>query len=100
MDGISLCDRQFAKHQYMYLELEESITVKAPCVLGNVVLDSTGSVCYLADSTLSRIKRNFFVLHLEASDGMIEKMIDGYFATPKPVVWGGRLCQVFGDLLD
>lgn len=83
-------DERFARNQKIYLDLEERVTAAAAVMKqeGNYVLDTTGSVIYLSDETLENIRANFLVIHLEASDDMMDAMIAKYFQTPKPVVWG------------
>ena len=90
-------DEKFAVHQQKYLDLEESITASAMPGPGNTVLDTTGSVCYLSDRTLRRLKTDYLVVHLEASDDMLDVMTDGYFTTPKPVVWGDSFNRLDGE---
>lgn len=82
-------DARFAKNQATYLLAEEDITGKAtPSIGRNSVLDTTGSVVYLAEDTRNRLVQDYLVVHLEASDDLLEVMTDNYFKTPKPVVWG------------
>jgi hypothetical protein len=85
-------DNRFEKNQRMYLNYEEKITASACDALSskmeNFVLDTTGSVVYLSEGTLQALRSGFLVVHLAASDDMLDIMTDNYFATPKPVVWG------------
>lgn len=82
-------DERFSKNQDIYLKYEESITGKtSPRKYKNSVLDTTGSVIYLSEETLARIRKQYLVVNLEASDDMLNFMTKNYFATPKPVVWG------------
>lgn len=82
-------DERFATNQATYLSAEEDITRKAkPCVGRNSVLDTTGSVIYLSQATRQRLCQDYLVVHLEASDDLLDIMTDNYFKTPKPVVWG------------
>jgi len=105
-------DDHFWAAQETYLALEEGITSSAIASLGagggggvggglgggggaaappaNVVLDTTGSVVYLSTATRTALTTACFVVHLVASDDMLAEMTEGYFATPKPVVWGPR----------
>lgn len=88
-------DARFAGNEATYLAHEEVVTAAAVAgaaeVNGdrsNFVLDTTGSVVYLSQATLDELRARFLVVHLEASDDMLEAMTDNYFSTPKPVVWG------------
>lgn len=82
-------DKKFARNQRKYLDIEEQVTANAAVIESkrNYVLDTTGSVIYLSNETLDLLRTNFLVIHLEASDDMMDVMIRNYFATPKPVVW-------------
>lgn len=82
-------DSRFQENQNVYLSHEEHITGStAPEPGKNNVLDTTGSVVYLKKDTLERVRRKYLVVHLEASDDMLEMMTSNYFEVPKPVVWG------------
>lgn len=83
-------DEHFQQNQAIYLQHEEAITssVQQNKPDGNFVLDTTGSVIYLSGDTRRSIKDSFLVIHLEASDDMLQTMVQDYFASPKPVVWG------------
>eukprot|EP00177_Eucheuma_denticulatum_P007085 GFKZ01012884.1.p1 GENE.GFKZ01012884.1~~GFKZ01012884.1.p1 ORF type:complete len:293 (+),score=28.75 GFKZ01012884.1:309-1187(+) len=83
------CDPQFRQNELVYLTHEEQITGSTEPELGkNCVLDTTGSVIYLKDDTLERVRQQYLVVHLEASDDMLDVMTSSYFEIPKPVVWG------------
>lgn len=87
-----------AKNQATYLAHEESITAAARPIHGsNSVLDTTGSVIYLDKGTIARIRQEYLVVHLEASDDMLESMTENYFNTPKPVVWGDAYRPIDGE---
>lgn len=92
-------DSRFAANQARYLSYEETITAAAafPSDCRNAVLDTTGSVIYLSDDTLRKVRRNYLIVHLEASDDMLGAMTENYFDTPKPVVWGDAFDQLEGE---
>jgi hypothetical protein len=94
-------DNRFEKNQKTYLTYEEAITAAACDALSskvnNYVLDTTGSVVYLSEGTLQAVTSGFLVVHLAASDDMLDKMTDNYFATPKPVVWGNCFNRKDGE---
>jgi hypothetical protein len=97
-------DSRFAANQDVYLTYEEKITAAAIASGGatgtNYVLDTTGSVVYLSRATLDALRASFLVIHLEASDDMLEMMTDNYFLTPKPVAWGDSFDQKQGETAD
>lgn len=91
-------DDRFIGNQNTYLRLEEHITAASPPQPGrNTVLDTTGSVVYLSEDTLSRLRTQYLVVHLEASDDMLDVMTNSYFETPKPVVWGDAFNRHEGE---
>lgn len=93
-------DDRFRTNQARYLEYEESITAAASPLTGkNTVLDTTGSVIYLREDTLNRIRNEYLVVHLQANDDMLEVMTNNYFKTPKPVVWGDAYKPSEGETL-
>lgn len=82
-------DPHFSANQTQYLAHEERITsTAAPKSDENTVLDTTGSVIYLTADTLVRLRSNYLIVHLEASDNLMDTMITNFFQNPKPVVWG------------
>lgn len=60
-------------------------------VTGDIVLDTTGSVIYLPDDLLERLRRISTVVYLSISDDHLAEMTESFFTHPKPLVWG----QVF-----
>lgn len=91
-------DERFSKNQATYLAHEETITAAARPISGsNSILDTTGSVVYLTEQTIARIRDDYLVVHLEASDDMLEVMTESYFETPKPVVWGDAYQPMDGE---
>lgn len=54
---------------------------------GNVVLDAPGSVIYVDNSVLKRVKTEFWNLYIEASKSDIERLKQLYFTHPKPLIW-------------
>ncbi len=57
----------------------------------DIVIDTTGSVVYLPDRQLRRLKEISTVVYLATSEEKIAQMTEAFFSTPKPLVWG----QVF-----
>lgn len=92
---------RFASNQATYLTAEESITSTAAVVKGqNCVLDTTGSVVYLSETTRNKLMEQYLVIHLEASDDLLHVMTENYFQTPKPVVWGDAYNRQDGETVD
>ena len=85
---------RFTPNQAIYLKHEGRLTREASIPEDyNLVLDTTGSVIYLANDILDYLKKNFLIIHFETPKNMIEQMIENYFLNPKPVVWGDSFYQ-------
>jgi shikimate kinase len=69
-----------------WLDAAEASTEYAPT---NIVLDTTGSVVYLAPATIREIKKRFLVVHVGTSAKDVDELFQTYKETPKPVVWHG-----------
>jgi shikimate kinase len=86
-------DERYARNSRRYLELEVKVLEK---ILEEIergkekktVVDTTGSVVYLPEELLRKLKQLTKVVYLETPESMVEKMIAIYFADPKPVIWG------------
>ncbi len=79
-----------------YLALESELSMAAGKQAGNVVLDTTGSVIYIADVAKRTLKEQFLIIYIRASADDIETLIDRYFAYPKPTIWGDVYAQIEG----
>jgi shikimate kinase len=55
----------------------------------SLVLDTTGSVIYIGNNLLMRLRRQTTVVHLAASAEEQELLIERYLNDPKPVLWRG-----------
>jgi len=83
-------EKRYASAEAKYLAAEAEVMKEAKPVKGkNCVLDTTGSVVYLPEKVLEKLKRDFFVLHLALVGSMVERMTERFFSRPKPVIWGG-----------
>ena len=79
----------FREREARYLQLEEQLTSSASLPsAANFALDTTGSVVYLSESCRRQLSTVYLVVHLEATDEMLGEMIERYFQSPKPVIWG------------
>lgn len=80
-----------AEREAEYLALEAELTeatVDAASAPGDHVIDTTGSVIYLPESTLARLRETATVVHLASPPEHIDAMLARYLREPKPVVWG------------
>jgi len=55
----------------------------------NLVLDTTGSVIYVGNHLLDRLRKQMQVVYLTASSDEQELLIRRYLEDPKPVLWRG-----------
>lgn len=86
-------EEKYKENSKIYLDLEERFTNEALDIAensggGNIIIDTTGSVIYLSDETLRRISKFKNRIYLDADEGYMDKLIEKYFADPKPVIWG------------
>ena len=92
----------YSKREARYLELEEAalkeeLTKPLSEFSENCILDTTGSVIYLSDSVLQRLKSFGTVVHFAASDKRRERMFQVFLEDPKPVVWQNSFRKEDGE---
>lgn len=89
----------YAEREVEYLRLENLATRKAAIETGgkNLVFDTTGSVAHLEPSTLTLLKDNCLVVHLDVGEESLEEVMDRFFKKPKPVAWSGYLTREAGE---
>ncbi|MGB3456675.1 MAG: hypothetical protein WBG08_09420 [Litorimonas sp.] len=56
----------------------------------NPLLDTTGSVIYTDADVLDRLRRDWFIVYIEAADNHLDRLKSQYFAQPKPLAWNGH----------
>lgn len=66
----------------------------------DVVIDTTGSVIYLPEDLLKRLKEKTKVVYLQANEQAIELMIEKFFDIPKALIWGEHFVQRNGEDRD
>lgn len=62
----------------------------------NVVIDTTGSVIYLAPEILKALKKCSLIIHLQANQEVRNKLFRVYVNDPKPVIWGSSYQRLRG----
>lgn len=91
----------YAEREARYLALEAEVTHEALEASlhdpGAHVIDATGSVIYLDEGLLARLRATHRVIHLRAPASRREAMLARYLAEPKPVVWGGAFRPDAGE---
>lgn len=81
----------YTDREKKYLELENECTRHASMRTNgrNFVFDTTGSVVHLEPATLDVLKENCLIVHLDVGEDSLERMMEKFFAEPKPVAWCG-----------
>ena len=70
-----------------YLDAEEHLTL-ADYGVGNLVLDTTGSVIHLPKKSVISIKNKYLCVYLKANSKDRHRLKRTYFKHPKPTIWG------------
>jgi shikimate kinase len=80
----------YAERESEAIDLETRATSAAIdlCLAnGNAVLDAPGSVIYVDEPVIERLKSNFWLIYLEASHRDIRRLKQLYYTSPKPLIW-------------
>ncbi len=82
----------FQGRQKQYLDVERQVVDEALAQIaagsdGPVVLDTTGSVIYLGDDVAQQLRAATTVVYLKVAATEHDRMLERYFADPKPVIW-------------
>lgn len=59
----------------------------------NLVIDTTGSLIYLDQELVQKLKKVSKIVYLDVPNEVIEDMKKLYFADPKPIIWGNSFSQ-------
>ncbi|MEM7730404.1 MAG: hypothetical protein AAF311_14230 [Pseudomonadota bacterium] len=81
----------YAERERRSIALETDATRKSLLSTArNPILDTTGSVIYTDEDVLEAMKRDWFVVYIEAAEAHLERLKSQYFARPKPLAWNGH----------
>jgi AAA domain len=85
---------KYAERESQYLSeetatLDETLTSLQRFPRQSLVLDTTGSVIYVGNHHLLRLRKLLTIVYLAASAQEQELLIERYLADPKPVLWRG-----------
>ncbi len=86
-------ESRYRPREARYLELESQVLADVLLELEahdrkeNVVIDTTGSVIYLQDTLLQKLRERTMVVHLTTPGTVQEEMCKKYVANPTPMVW-------------
>ena len=75
-----------------------AISLKTP--IFNPILDTTGSIIYTQPATLERLKFEFYIIYIKASQQAVERLKVQYFKQPKPLIWAGHYQDIPGKTPD
>jgi hypothetical protein len=64
---------------------------------GSLILDTTGSVIYVGNNLLHRLRKLMTVVYLAASETESQLLIERYLNDPKPVLWRGAFVPKQGE---
>lgn len=95
-------DSQYDQTSKRYLDFEGEVVGEVLERVGRskarrVVIDTTGSVIYLAEDILQELSARTRVVYLETPDSVKEQMYQLYLADPKPVIWGDSFSREGGE---
>lgn len=68
--------------------------------LGNAVLDTTGSVIYTDKSVQEQLVKDWYIIHISASEDAVDRLKAQYFKQPKPLMWNGHYVCKHGQNAD
>ena len=80
----------YAARETEAMKLETAATQEAMdlCLKdGNHILDAPGSVIYVDEPVLNRLKETFWLVYIEASEDDIDRLKELYISSPKPLIW-------------
>ncbi len=81
----------YAEREALSIEMENHATEQAVTKSkGATILDTTGSIIYVAPALRRKIKENFYVVHIKAEMSDLERLKWDYFDNPKPLIWGNQ----------
>ena len=96
-------DKRYKINSQKYLKaekqaMEEILTnIESGAQNKDVVIDTTGSVIYLGDALMNRLKKSTTIVYLDTPDSVQKQMYENYIKNPKPVIWGESFTQKRGE---
>jgi hypothetical protein len=90
-------DREAAYLSEEIAVLEEVLTGLEKNPERDLVLDTTGSVIYVGNHLLHRLRKQMLVVYLAASRDEQQLLIQRYLEDPKPVLWRGAFQARAGE---
>ena len=93
----SYTDREAAYLSEEIAVLDEVLTGLEKNPERDLVLDTTGSVIYVGNHLLHRLRKQMLVVYLAASRDELQLLIQRYLEDPKPVLWRGAFQARAGE---
>ena len=91
-------EARYPETQQLFLKFEESAMAEIDFSIDkNIVVDTTGSVIYLSQRVLGKLKKETLIVYLEATDDIKKLLFERYISNPKPVIWGGSFSRSNGE---
>ncbi len=90
-------DREAAYLSEEIAVLDEVLTGLEKNPASDLVLDTTGSVIYVGNHLLHRLRKQMLVVYLAASSNERQLLIQRYLEDPKPVLWRGAFQARAGE---
>lgn len=97
-------EKQYGENSLKYLNFEtqavEEIIQRINCRLLNgkkVVIDITGSVIYLGEKIVFKLKKSTKIVYLDTPMSVQKRMFEAYIQNPKPVIWGNHFIKEKGQ---
>ena len=95
----------YQETEALYLELESAVIAQICDELEHgikkdklVVVDSTGSLVYLENALLNRLRKLTRTVFLHIPDDKHKELFETYFKDPKPVIWNGKYIPREGEI--
>lgn len=96
-------EKKYKENSQKYLKLEKEAmeeilkNLKNMAKEQNAVVDTTGSVIYLGDKFMERLRKATTIVYLDTPFSEQKKMYDNYIKNPKPVIWGNSFKKINGQ---
>lgn len=88
-------EKKYLKNSQKYLEFEKQAMADSLLKIGNkftngenIVIDTTGSLIYIDEKIILRLKTLTKIVYLDTPDSIKEEMYRNFLKNPKPVIWG------------
>ncbi len=94
-------EERYRSTSSQYLAAEKAVLLSCLYQLESnrkqTVIDTTGSVIYLAEEALQKLSSKSVIVYLKADQGSLERLFDKYVQDPKPVIWGDEFKPLPGE---